>query len=329
MNRFRRSRVLLAGAAVGTAVLAASACSSQGGAQEEAGTGAETPDLTIAMITHQAPGDTFWDIVRRGAEDAADKSGVTLEYSSDPEGSRQATLIQTAVDSGVDGIAVTLAKPDALQGAIDAATEAGIPVVGFNSGIDRWQDAGLTEYFGIDETLAGEAFGERLNEAGAEKALCVIHEQGHVGLETRCASLAETFDGESEVLNVDGANMPDVKSGIGAKLQEDTDIDHVVTLGAPFALTAVEAVEEAGSEASVATFDSSRDLVGPIEDGSIEWAVDQQPYLQGYLAVDGLWLYNTNGNVSGGGTEPVLTGPSFIDRDNIDEIAAFAENGTR
>ncbi|TDQ54207.1 substrate-binding domain-containing protein [Actinorugispora endophytica] len=327
MNRNRRLPVLLAGAA--GLVLAASACSSSGGRQEETATGADTPELTIAMITHEAPGDTFWDLVRAGAEDAAAKSGVTLEYFSDPEAARQATLIQAAVDKGVDGIAITLAKPDALQGAIDNAAAAGIPVVGFNAGIDHWQDAGLIEYFGTDETLAGEAFGERLDEVGAEKALCVIQEQGHVALETRCDSLGEAFEGESETLYVDGANMPEVRSGITAKLQEDADVDYVVTLGAPFAMTALDAVDDAGSDASVATFDTNADLVGAIEDGLVEWAVDQQPYLQGYLAVDGLWLYGTNGNVSGGGSEPVLTGPNFIDQDNIDSVAAYAENGTR
>ncbi|WP_046471693.1 substrate-binding domain-containing protein [Allosalinactinospora lopnorensis] len=315
-------------AAVAGLTMVASACSEEGGQQAEGGGDVETPEMTIALITHQAPGDTFWDIVRAGAEDAAAKSNITLDYTSNPEAGEQATLIRNAVDKDVDGIAVTLATPDALQGAIDRAVEAGIPVVGLNTGIDHWEDAGLTEYFGTDETLAGEAFGERLNDVEAENALCVIQEQGHVALEERCRALGETFDGESETLYVDGASMPDVSSGITSKLQEDEDIDYVVTLGAPFAMTAIDSVEDAGSEAQVATFDTNRELVGALENGDVEWAVDQQPYLQGYLAVDGLWLYNTNGNISGGG-EPVLTGPTFIDQDNIDEIAQYAEEGTR
>ncbi|CAM3624947.1 substrate-binding domain-containing protein [Nocardiopsis rhodophaea] len=326
MNDTRKLTIALAGAA--SIVLAASACSSQGGKQETAAGGADTPELTIAMITHEVPGDSFWDKVRSGAEAAAEKSNVTLDYSSDPEATKQATLIQTAIDKKVDGIAVTLAKPEALKGAITKANEAGIPVVGLNAGLDHWEEAGLTEYFGTDETVAGEAFGERLNEVGAEKTLCVIHEQGHVALETRCSSLAKTFDGDSETLYVDGASMPDVKSSITSKLQEDKDVDYVATLGAPYAMGALDAVENARSEAKVATFDTSKNLIGAIEDGLVEWAVDQQPYLQGYLAVDGLWLYNVNGNVSGGG-KPVLTGPSFIDKSNIDDIKVFAEKGTR
>ena len=85
----------------------------------------------------------------------------------------------------------------------------------------------------------------------------------------------------------------------------------------------------AGSDAAIATFDLNPELVAAIEDGDIAFAVDQQPYLQGYLAVDALWLHTANGNVSGGGVEPVLTGPAFVDRNNVGDIAEFAANGTR
>ncbi|WP_306370046.1 substrate-binding domain-containing protein [Nocardiopsis sp. CC223A] len=326
MKRNISYTALIAGAA--GLVLAASACSSEGG-RETAEEGVETPELTIAMITHEVQGDTFWDIIRAGAEDAAAKSNITLEYAADPEAGEQAALVQNAVDRGVDGIAVTLSKPDAMEGAVAAAREAGIPVVAFNAGIEDWVDMGVQQYFGTDEHLAGTAFGERLNEVGAQKALCVIQEQGHVALETRCASLGEAFEGESEVLYVDSANMPEVRSSISAKLQTDDEVDYVVTLGAPIAMTAIDAVDDAGSDAAIATFDTNSELVGVLQDGVVEWAVDQQPYLQGYLAVDSLWLYNTNGNTSGGGTEPVLTGPAFIDETNVDQVAEYAERGTR
>jgi simple sugar transport system substrate-binding protein len=58
------------------------------------------------------------------------------------------------------------------------------------------------------------------------------------------------------------------------------------------------------------------------------WAIDQQPYLQGYLAVDTLWLYKNNGNVPGGG-QPTLTGPYLVDKSNIELVGKFAEAGTR
>ena len=162
---------------------------------------------------------------------------------------------------------------------------------------------------------------------GAKKVVCVIQEQGHVDLEARCAGVKNTFPA-TEILNVNGKDMPSVDSTITAKLQQDPAIDTVLTLGAPFALTAVQSVKNAGSNAKVATFDTNAALVDAIQQGDVQWAVDQQPFLQGYLAVDSLWLYLSNKNVIGG-NQPTLTGPSFIDKSNVDAVAELAKAGTR
>jgi simple sugar transport system substrate-binding protein len=323
-------------AVVAAAALALAGCSSgsggkkseEGGADASAGK-ASTPRMKVALVTHQAPGDTFWDIVRKGAEAAAAKDNVDLVYSADPNAGNQATLVQNAIDQKVDGIAVTLAKPDALKEVIAEADAAGIPVVGLNSGLSDWKDLGLLEFFGQDESVAGEAFGKKLNEVGAKNAVCVVHEQGNVGLTQRCDGVKKTFEGETQILNVNGTDMPSVKSTITAKLKQDSSIDYVVTLGAPFAPTAVQSVGDAGSKAKVATFDLNKELTKAIEAGDIQFAVDQQPYLQGYLAVDGLWLYKNNGNYSGGGEQPVLTGPAFVDKSNVDAVSEYAAKGTR
>ncbi|MFH9892804.1 sugar ABC transporter substrate-binding protein [Streptomyces luteogriseus] len=334
MRRHRRAAALTAAVAVG-ALLAAGCSSGSGGKKSEAGGTdaaagkATTPRMTVALVTHAAPGDTFWDLIRKGAQAAAAKDNIKLVYSSDPVAGNQANLVQNAIDQKVDGIALTAAKPDAMKGVVAKAKAAGIPVVGFNSGLDDWKELGMLEYFGQDENIAGQAFGERLNRLGAKHAVCVIQEQGQVALEARCAGLKKGFEGTTENLYVNGTDMPSVKSTLTAKLQKDSSIDQVVTLGAPIALTAVQSVKDAGSKAKVATFDLNKELVGAVQGGSIEFAVDQQPYLQGYLAVDALWLYRTNGNVSGGGTAPVLTGPAFVTKDNVDSVAEFAKKGTR
>ncbi|MEU0218566.1 sugar ABC transporter substrate-binding protein [Streptomyces sp. NPDC006265] len=334
MHRHHRAAALTTAVAVG-ALLAAGCSSGSGGKKsEDGGTDAAagkatTPRMTVALVTHAAPGDTFWDLIRKGAQAAAAKDNIKLVYSSDPTAGNQANLVQNAIDQKVDGIALTAAKPDAMKGVVAKAKAAGIPVVGFNSGLDNWKELGMLEYFGQDENIAGQAFGERLNQLGAKHAVCVIQEQGQVALEARCAGLKKGFEGTTENLYVNGTDMPSVKSTLTAKLQKDSSIDQVVTLGAPIALTAVQSLKDAGSKAKVATFDLNKELVGAVQGGSIEFAVDQQPYLQGYLAVDALWLYRTNGNVSGGGTAPVLTGPAFVTKDNVDSVAEFAEKGTR
>ncbi|MFD3454609.1 sugar ABC transporter substrate-binding protein [Streptomyces sp. NPDC058691] len=337
MERSRTTRRIAAIAAVSAAaVLLAAGCSSSSGgkkAEESADNAAagkaDTPRMKIAMVTHAAPGDTFWDLIRKGAQAAAAKDNVELVYSADPNAATQANLIQNAIDQKVDGIAVTLAKPDAMKSAVAKAEQAGIPVVGFNAGLDDWKDQGLLEFFGQDESVAGEALGNKLNVLGAKHNVCVIHEQGHVALEARCAGVKKTFKGTTENLYVNGTDMPSVKATITAKLKQGSDIDYVVALGAPFALTAVQSVADAGSKAKVATFDLNKDLVKAVQDGDVQFAVDQQPYLQGYLSVDSLWLYKTNGNFSGGGVSPVLTGPAFVDKDNVESVAKFAANGTR
>ncbi|MEU4617039.1 sugar ABC transporter substrate-binding protein, partial [Streptomyces umbrinus] len=331
MNRTslpRSRRIVPAVAVAAAAALVLAGCSSDSGgkkAEEDSGDAAvgkaDTPRMTIAMVTHAPPGDTFWDIIRKGAQAAAAKDNVKLIYSNNENASTQASLVQNAIDQKVDGIAVTLAKPDAMKDVIAKARKAGIPVVGLNSGMDQWKDQGLLEFFGQDELVAGEAFGEKLNETGAKNNVCVIQVQGHVGLEQRCAGVKKTFKGKTTNLYVNGTNMPSVKSTISAKLKQDTSIDTVVTLGAPFALTAVQSVSESGSKAKVATFDLNKEMVSAIKSGDVEFAVDQQPYLQGYLSVDSLWLYKTNGNFSGGGQEPVLTGPAFVDKSNVEAIA--------
>jgi simple sugar transport system substrate-binding protein len=291
-------------------------------------TAVDTPRRTVALVTHQAPGDTFWDLVRRGAEVAAAKDNIDLQYAHDPDAVRQASLVRAAVDKRVAGIAVTLAQPEVMAPGVRSATTAGIPVVALNSGIDAWKAMGVLEFFGQDEAIAGLAAGERLTNEGAKNTLCVIHEPGNVALEARCAGVAKAFRGQTQNLGVPGMDMPLVMATIIGKLQQDRSIDRVLALGAPVALTALRAVGEANSYAKIVTFDTNPAVVDAIKNGLIEWAIDQQPFLQGYLAIDALWLYLTNKNVTGGG-HPTLTGPSFVDDSNIDSVAELTEAGTR
>jgi simple sugar transport system substrate-binding protein len=332
----KQRRHLLVGGLLASVMLAMAACSSEGGAQEEepeaGGGGTDAPaveqtGLTFAMITHEAPGDTFWDKIRNGAEAAAVRLGVELNYQADPDAAGQSTLVQNAIDADVDGLAVTLSASEAIQPAVQAALDAGIPTVAFNQGFDTWQDYGAMMYFGSDETLAGQTVGERIAEEGGQKALCIIQEQGSAALEARCAGVAETFP-NTENINVEGTDLPGTQAALTAKLQEDTEITHLVALGAPIALAGLDSIEQAGSEATMVTFDLNEDAAQAIQDGTILFSVDQQPYVQGFMAVTSLWLNVTNGNDIGGGL-PVLTGPSIVDQTNIDQILPYTANNTR
>ena len=100
------------------------------------------------MITHGAPGDTFWDLVRKGAEDAAKKDNLELRYSNDPQAPNQANLVQSAIDSQVDGIALTMPNADALGPVAKRAADSGIPTVALNAGMDEYCDYDVTAFFG-------------------------------------------------------------------------------------------------------------------------------------------------------------------------------------
>jgi simple sugar transport system substrate-binding protein len=322
----------LTAAAVAGLLLTATACSGGGkpSTDDDGGSGgaaAPSSGLTIAMVTHEQPGTTFWDRVRAGAEQAAKQHGIELKYSNDPDAGKQATLLQNAIDSNVDAIASTLSSPDAVGPALQSAADAGIPTVALNAGIDAYQEYGALMYFGSDEGLAGQAAGQRLADEGAKKILCIVHAEGVISLEDRCSGVKSSF-ANTENLQVNGADLASVTSSVQAKLAQDKSITDVVTLDAGVATAVIKAEEAAGSDAKVVTFDLNQDVVAGIQNGDIEFCIDQQPYLQGYEAVDSLWLNLTNGNELGGG-QPVLTGPSFVDADNIDKIAEFAANDTR
>ncbi|MCU1572206.1 MAG: monosaccharide transporter substrate-binding protein family [Micrococcaceae bacterium] len=331
MRRPSWRKLVLVGAMV--PMLALSACSS-GGRQPETNTAAgsstvTTPRMKIALITHAGAGDTFWDIVRKGAEEASAKDNVELLYTADPEGGRQAQLVQQAIDQKVDGIAVTLAKPDALKDVLQKAVAAGIPVVSLNSGADVWRGLGAFTHFGSDETLAGAAVGDKLNSLGVKHPICVIHEQGNVALDARCAGVKSKVP-STEVLFVQGTDMTQVSSTVTAKLQATSDADAVVGLGAPFTLTIRKAVESLGlqDKIKIASFDMNGEMAQAIEDGKVAFTVDQQPWLQGYGAVDALWQ-NKRGGFKLGGGEPVLTGPSIVDKSAAADVLKFAQQGIR
>jgi simple sugar transport system substrate-binding protein len=321
-------------AVLGVAAVALTACSSQGGAPASSGggsapaAGGDGTKYTIAMITHEQAGDTFWDKIRAGAQDAATEHGIDLKYSNNENGPEQATLVQNAIDSKVSGIAVTLSSADAVVPVAKKAADAGIPVVAFNQGIDQYQDAGAKMYFGSDELLAGQTVGERLTQQnGGGKTLCIIQAQGSVALETRCQGVKQGY-ANTENLQVNGADLPSVQQTIQSKLTQDPSITNIVTLGAPIATAALQAQEAAGNTAKLATFDLSQEAAQAIKDGKIQFSVDQQPYVQGFMAVTSLWLQLTNGNDIGGG-KPTLTGPSIVDSTNIDQILPYTANNRR
>jgi simple sugar transport system substrate-binding protein len=285
--------------------------------------------MTIAMVTHSDEG-SFWSVVKKGAQAAAQAEGVKLIWSpsnNDPQ--KEAQLIDAAVSQKVDGLAVSVPNADAIKGSLAKAKQAGIPIVTLNSGESDYQQLGAITHVGQDETVAGRAAGQRFKSEGRKKVLCIIHEQGNVGLQQRCDGVKQGFGGNVTNLQVKGtADIATTQTEIKSKLQADKSFDQVIALNPDIAEAAKTAIKGASSSAKLATFDLNPNVIKDVQAGNIEFAVDQQQYLQGYLPIVFLKLYKENLNTAGGG-QPVLTGPGFVDKSNAQTVAKLAEQGTR
>jgi simple sugar transport system substrate-binding protein len=326
----RRTSVLLAAALI---ALPLAACTvdpvnrSSGGEEAAVHTG----PMRIAMITHGDDGG-FWSIVRKGAQDsAATLPEVTLDYQgSAGDAKKQSEMIRAALNQGADGLAVSAPDIGAISGALAEAEAAGVPIVTLNSGSDLLEQMpNVITHVGQSERIAGVGAGRKLAEGGSSTVLCVLHEVNNIGLQERCAGAEEGLaESGGELLTVQVTGKADPASTareIGAKMAAESP-DAVLTLDPDIAMAALK--EVTSRDATLATFDLSPDVLDAIGAGEIEFAVDQQPYLQGYLPVTFLELAVRNRNEVGANTI-VATGPSFVTEENAASIAALADQGTR
>lgn len=325
--RLRKGVIVAASAAL----LLATGCSGTGqsSAAGGGGGGSGSYGYRFTVVTHGAAGDTFWDVVKKGAEKAGSDEGVTVTYrDSNNDPTKQAQLIDAAVNEKVDGLVVSMANPDALKASIQKAIAAGIPVITINSGQDKSKEFGAISHVGQDEIIAGRGAGAQFKAAGVTHSLCVIQEAGNIGLEQRCQGFREGLGGQVDNVQVENSNPSGAQATIKAKLQSDPSINGVLTLGPVIGSVAIKAATEAGSQVKLATFDLNADVTQAIADGKMLFAVDQQQYTQGYLPIVMLTLYKSNLNVIGGG-EPVLTGPGYVTKDNAAKVKDLSAQGTR
>jgi simple sugar transport system substrate-binding protein len=324
---FKKKIAAIAAGAALTA-LALAGCSAPAAETPEAGANS---DIKICVYTH-GDGGTFWSVAQKGAEAAAADLGVELDYQgSTNDAAKQASTIEAGVAAGCDGIAASAPDPEAIKSAMLAADAAGIPTVTMNSGSAVFKDLGAFTHVGQDEIIAGREAGLKFNELGVKHVLCPIQEAGNVGLEERCAGLAETFNGKAENFNLDGglADLTAASAKLQAALTADPTIDAVFALNADIAAKAVlPAAEAAGVTLKIGTVDMSPEALDAIAAGTMEFAIDQQQYAQGYQSVVLLFLNLTNGHELGGGL-PVYTGPGFVTADNVALVKELVAAGTR
>lgn len=291
---------------------------------------ATAPQPTILMVTHGQASDPFWSIVKNGATQAAKDAGVKLDYRA-PETFdmvAMSKLIDAAVNQKPAGLVISNPDPDALGPAIRRAVAAGIPVVSMNSGIAAAEKLGIAFHVGQEELAAGRAVGAELKKRGATKAVCVNQEVGNAALDQRCKGVTEGFGGAVSVLPT-SADPGEIESKIRAALSSDKAVDAVVALSAPLvgerAVAAVQALG-LGAKVKVASFDLSAGFLKSVSEGKAEFAVDQQPYLQGYVPVSSLALKARHGLLPAGN---VPSGPSFVTKADAAKVVALSAKGIR
>jgi simple sugar transport system substrate-binding protein len=288
----------------------------------------------IAVVTHGQASDPIWAVVKRGVEDARRKENVAVSYSAPDtfDINRMREMLEDAVSLHPDGIVVSLPDARVLGPAIRSAERAGIPVVTINSGSDKFLGLGVEAHVGQPELEAGVRAGERMAGAGVRHLLCVDHEPGNDGLAERCEGAERAMravGGSSRVLGVNLQDRTQAQRSI-AQAIADGSVDGIITLGPNGATQALAALNASGFQGRVklATFDLSADVLDGVQDGRILFAVDQQPYLQGYLPIVLLAERARHGIFpTAGGLIP--TGPRFVTLENVGDTIRLSREGVR
>ncbi|MFD2054305.1 substrate-binding domain-containing protein [Mesorhizobium calcicola] len=298
-------------------------------------------DKDIAVIVGSAQ-DGFWNMVKKGVDDAklmVEANGGTVNFMQtqnyDNFGPDLASLIEQAVAQGAKGIAIPNWLPESETPALKAARDKGVVIVSFNAGQSEMGNYGALNYFGSDEYLAGVEGGKYLASHGAKKILCHIQNPGAVNLETRCKGVqdgAKAAGADTFILRVPAnldQDMNGTSEAIKSELIADTSIDAVITLAAWAADAAANSIEQQGQgrKIQLGTFDMSASVLDRISKGTQTFAIDQQPYLQGFLATSMLFANLKFGTAIA--TKPVLTGPAIVDASNVASAIEGVKLGAR
>ncbi len=306
-----------------------------------AGGAAEEPpepdeEFNFYMVTHGGAADPFWAVVIRGAEDAAERFGVNLTYLG-PEVAdigEFVNMLETAVDARPDGIAVTITDPDAVEEPLRRAIEEyDIPVVALNVPDERERGERIPylSYVGADEYQVGvQAARRMLEEFTPQAGVVLIHEPGHSGLERRAQGISDVF-GEEGIAIERLSGRPDAAENyevLEAYLIANENVDAVFTLGPQGAHPSLAVLADLphGDGIRLGAVDLTDEMISAIDDGRMLFTIEQQQYLQGYLPIGLLTLYNLYGLIP---HDDILTGPAIVDLNNVDIVRAMVEAGYR
>ncbi|HVW58346.1 MAG TPA: sugar ABC transporter substrate-binding protein [Rhizobiaceae bacterium] len=282
----------------------------------------------FVFVSHAPDSDSWWNVIKNALKNAEHDEGVKVEYRNPPTGdiADMARIIQQATASNPNGIVTTIADFDVLQSAIQGAVAKGIPVITVNSGTaEQSKKLGALMHIGQPEYDAGKGAGERAKAAGVTHFLCVNHYITNAASVERCQGYADGLGVKLGDQMLDsGLDPTEVYNKVKAFLASHPDTNGILALGPNSADPTIKYLRDTGSASkfkSVISFDLDGDISKAIKDGIVSAAIDQQPYLQGYLPIVFLTQYVRYGVIP---SNNVNTGPGFVTKDNIAMVEKLA-----
>lgn len=283
--------------------------------------------LSFVFVSHGPDADTWWNTIKTALKVASQELNVSVSYRNPPNGdlATMARIIDQAAASHPDGIITTIADFDVLKAPIQHAIQLGIPVITVNSGTEEQShELGALMHIGQPEYIAGLEAGKRAKAAGIHNFLCVNHFITNPVSVDRCKGFAEGLGVALGNQMIDsGIDPVGVENKVSAYLRANPKTEAILALGPNSAEPTIRALKQMHLAGKIyfGTFDLSPDIVSAIRDGTINFAIDQQPFLQGYLPVLFLTLYDRYGVIP---ANNVRSGPGFVTKANVDLVARLA-----
>ena len=301
-----------------------------------AATAVTADEYRFVMVSHIGSNDPNMKWLTLSLAEFENKySDVTTEYISTNNYSVQehVRLLEQAISTQPDGIAVPIVSSDAFEGPLRKAIEAGIPVVAFNIPDTRpvGERIPYLTYVGGDEYLTGKKLGEHaLGKAAAGeipqpvRVVCAIHDSAHQGLKARCQGMKDAMEASGAVVEdlFISADPATARNTLQSYLQANTDTNYIFTVASWSSPWAWGVANDMGLDAQVddkgmtiITVDASPVALAGIKRGSVLSTNSQGFWLQGYAPMEWLYWYHELGY------EPqsdILTGPIIVDSSNID-----------
>ena len=279
----------------------------------------------FVLISHADDADSWWNTIKNAIKEAGAAVDAKVEYRNPPTGdlADMARIVEQAVASNPDGIIVTIADFDVLRGAIGKAIKKGIPVSTINSGtVEQSEKLGALMHIGQPEYDAGFGAGKQAKKAGIKSYVCVNHYIENPASIERCQGYADAIGAELNMIDV-GKDPLDIEKKVQAYLRKNDKIESVLTLGPTSAHPTIRALTKTRQAGKMyfGTFDLSSEIAKAIKEDVIKFAIDQQPYLQGYMPVVILSLYSRYGIVP---SNNINSGPGFITKANIAQVEKLA-----